>query len=182
MMKDKTSKYFLGRYWPPDEPAIFFKQVPLKDEYRRIYAVPRFRLPLYQTVFHDSVIATHQWGYGSLKFDDPAHARELLEMLYNVPPLYHMNLNEWDKRKDEIKRRYQFFSPLHREAGLLPMTDFRWLSDDRMIQQATFGEQFELTANFRDKTHLHGNVELPAHSVLLRRLKGVQALLYRAGD
>lgn len=182
MMKDKTSKYYLGAYWPPDEPAMAFKQVPLKEEYRRVYADPRFRLPLYETVFHDSVIATHEWGYGSLKFDDPGHARELLEMLYNVPPLYHLNLAEWARRKDEIKRRYAFFSPVHREFGLLPMTDFRWLSDDRMIQQVRFGEDFELTANFRDTSFLQDAVELPARSILLRRLKGGGVFLYRAGD
>jgi hypothetical protein len=155
--------------------------VPLKDEYRRIYADPRFRLPLYQVVFHDSVVATHQWGYGSLKFEDPDCARELLEMFYNVPPLYHLNLAEWAKRKDEIKRRYGFFSPLHRQAGLLPMTDFRWLSENRMIQQVTFGVDFELTANFGDRPYLHDRVELPAHTIMLRRLKGGPALLYRAG-
>ena len=34
LMKDKKSKYYLGGYYPPDGPAIFFKQVPMKDEHR----------------------------------------------------------------------------------------------------------------------------------------------------
>jgi hypothetical protein len=177
MMKDKSSKYYIGGYYPPDGPAIFLKQVPLKEESRRIYADPRFRLPLYQIVFHDSVVATHQWGYGSLKFDDPDNARELLEMLYNVPPLYHVNLAEWQKRKDEIKRRFAFSSPLHREAGLLPMSNFRWLTDDRMVQETTFGDDLVLTANFRAEPF----EQFPPRSITLRRLKGGPSAVHQAG-
>ena len=90
----------------------------MKPEYRRIYADPRFRLPLYQVALHDSIVTTHEWGEGSLKFTDPDHARELLELLYDVPPLYHLNLAEWAKRQAQIVAHYRFFSPIHREAAL----------------------------------------------------------------
>jgi hypothetical protein len=167
LMKDKQSKFYLGGWWPPDAPAVFFKQVPMKDEHRLVYADPRFRLPLYQIVFHDSVVATHQWGYGSLKFDDPGRTRELLELLYNVPPLYHLNLAEWDKRKDHITAHHKFFAPLHREAGVLPMSDFRWLSDDRLVQRTSFGgTTVELVANFGDATYHGDGFDVPPHSVL----------------
>jgi hypothetical protein len=160
-MKDRSSKYFLGGYYPPDGPAIFFKQVPLKPEYRRVYADPRYRLPLYEMVFHDSVVATHQWGYGSLKFTDEDHARELLELLYGVPPLYHLNLDEWSKRRAEIKAHYDFFSPLHRQAGLLPMTDFGWLTE--------FGDALELVANFGTRSSSYQGTNLPPRSILAAR-------------
>ncbi|MBE3095861.1 MAG: glycoside hydrolase [Planctomycetes bacterium] len=167
-LKDRSSPYYLGGYYPPDGPAVFFKQVPMKAEYRRVYADPRFRLPLYETVFHDSVVATHQWGYGSLKFADDDHARELLELLYNVPPLYHLNTAEWSKRKQLIKAHYDFFSPLHLKAGLLPMTDFRWLSEDRMAQRTVFGDTLEFVANFRNEPFRHDGVDIPGRSILAR--------------
>lgn len=149
--KDKASPFYLGAYFPPDAPAVFFKRVPMKPQYAAIYADPRTRLPLYQLVFHDSVIATHWWGSGSLKFEDPKGTRQLLELLYDAPPLYHLNLAEWSKRKAEIGRHYAFWSPIHREAALLPMTDFRWLGADRLVQRTTFGDgAIVLTANFGD--------------------------------
>lgn len=177
-LKDRSSQYYLGGYYPPDGPAVFFKQVPVKEEYRRVYADPRFRLPLYETVFHDSVVATHQWGFGSLKFGDDSHARELLELLYNVPPLYHLNMAEWSKRKRLIKAHYEFFSPLHRQAGLLPMTDFSWLREDRMVQRTKFGNELELVANFRDEPFSYNGSEIPGQSVLARWLDTRQIIIF----
>ena len=116
-------------------------------------------------VFHDSIVATHQWGYGSLKFDDPGRTRELLELLYNVPPLYHLNQTEWE-RKAGIMAHFAFFAPLHQEVGLLAMTNFEWLTEDRLVQRTTFGETVELTANFGDAVYRSGGVEVPPHSIV----------------
>ncbi len=165
LMKDKTSKYYLGAYYPPDAPAMSFKQVPMKPEHRRIYADPRFRIPLYEIVFHDSLVATHEWGYGSFKFDDLDRSRELLELLYNVPPLYHLNLAEWQKRKDAIVEHFRFFSRLHRTTMTAAMTDFRWLTADRMVQRTTFENGVEMTANFGQTAYADSRGELPPHTI-----------------
>lgn len=170
LRKDKESKYFLGRWWPPDGPAVFVKQVPLKQAYYTTYYDPRFRLPLYQTVFHDSVVTTHHWGYGSLKFKDQADTVELLELLYNVPPLYHMNLDEFEKHKARMKAHYDFFSLLHRESALLPLTDFAWLTSDRMVQRTVFGDRVEMVANFAEERFDYGGTLIPGRSILARRL------------
>src|SRR4029077_10868435 len=82
-LTSRDSKYFLGGYWPPDGPAVFVKQVPLKPYYQKFFFDPRYRLPLYETVFHDSVIATHHWSAASLKFKDQVQTVALLESLYN---------------------------------------------------------------------------------------------------
>jgi hypothetical protein len=71
--------------------------VVLKPKYQKFFFDPRYRLPLHQTVFHDSVIATHHWSAASLKFTDQVQTNELLELLYNVPPMYHLNRAEWKK-------------------------------------------------------------------------------------
>ncbi len=170
LRKDKKSKYYLGGWWPPDGPAVFVKQVPLKEKYRTFYFDPRFRLPLYQTVFHDSVVATHHWGYGSLKFKDQTDTVELLELLYNVPPLYHMNLQEFEKHKKRMKAHYDFFSPLHRELALLPLTDFSWLTADRMVQRTVFGDRVEMVANFAEEDFRYRETVIPKRSILARWL------------
>lgn len=170
LRKDKKSKYYLGGWWPPDGPAVFVKQVPLKPKYRTFYFNPRFRLPLYQTVFHDSVVTTHHWGAGSLKFKDQLDTVELLELLYNVPPLYHMNLQEFGRHEKNMKAHNDFFSPLHRELALLPLTDFSWLRADRMVQRAVFGDRVELVANFADEDFRYRKTVIPRRSILARWL------------
>jgi hypothetical protein len=179
-LTNKQSKYHLGAYYPQNEPGVFFKPVPLKPDYHYIFFDPRFRLPLFQTVFHDSVVATHHWSNPSLKFPEVAGSVELLELLYNVPPLYHLNRREFAKRKAEIKRHYDFFSPLHRELGLLPLTDFRWLTDDKLVQQTTFGDRVEITSNFSDHDFKTGELKLPAHSVIATWRNGSKRVSYQA--
>ena len=167
-MKEKTSPYYIGAYWPPEGPAIHIKQVPLKSKYLYLYFAPHFRLPLYQIVFHDSVITTNHWGSGSLKFENAIEPLALLELLYNVPPLYHLNIAEFSKHKAWIKRHYAFFSPLHRQIGGQAMTDFEWLSDNRQVQRTEFGSTVELIANFGTDPFEYEGVIIPGKSVLAR--------------
>ncbi len=177
-LSDKGSKYYLGRYYPPNGPEVFFKPVPLKEEYRYIYFEPRFRLPLFQTVFHDSVITTHHWSFGSWKSRDEAGTVELLELLYNVPPLYHLNLQEFQKRKQQMRRHYDFFSPLHREAAVLPMTAFQWLTPDRSVQRTAFGDKIEMIANFGSTDFTNQTLNIPKRSILARWLDTGKTLTY----
>ena len=167
-MKDKTSPYYIGGYWPPEAPAIHVQQVPLKSRYFYLYYDPRFRLPLYQIVFHDSVVTTHHWGYSSLKFKNVVETLALLELLYNVPPLYHLNTARFSKHKNWIKRHYAFFSPLHRQIGGKPMTDFEWLSSDKQVQRTAFGDTVEIFANFGTERFEYEDVAIPRRSVVAR--------------
>ena len=167
-MKSKTSPYYVGGYWPPEGPAVHIKQVPLKPKYLYHYYDPRFRLPLYQIVFHDSVITTNHWGSGSLKFENAIGTLALLELLYNVPPLYHLNIAEFEKHKVWIKQHYAFFSPLHRQIGGKTMTDFEWLSHDRQIQRTEFGNIVEMYANFGTDPFRYKGMIIPARSVVAR--------------
>lgn len=170
-MNEKTSPYYIGGYWPPEAPAIHIKQVPLKPNYLYLYYDPRFRLPLYQIVFHDSVVTTNHWLSGSLKFENAIGTLALLELLYNVPPLYHLNMAEFTKHKAWIQRHYAFFSPLHRQIGGKPMTDFEWLSDNRQVQRTEFGEAVEIFANFGTSTFEYEGVVIPPRSVVARWLR-----------
>ncbi len=167
-MKEKTSPYYIGGYWPPEGPAIHIKQGPLKPNYLYHYYDPRFRLPLYQIVFHDSVVTTNHWLSGSLKFENAIETLALLELLYNVPPLYHLNMAEFSKHEAWIQRHYAFFSPLHRHIGGQAMTDFEWLRDNRQVQRTEFGDTVELLANFGTEPFAYKDVVIPGKSVVAR--------------
>ena len=167
-LRDRDSEYYLGQYHPPDGPKVFVKQVPMKEQYQYLYYDPRFRLPLYEIVFHDSVVTTHQWANSSLKYSNVLDMVALTELLYMVPPLYHMNLDEFEKHHQTMKRHYAFFSPLHREVGFSQMTDFNWLSADRKLQSAVFDDQVELVANFSHETRRYKEFEIPARSILAK--------------
>ncbi len=177
-LTEKSSPYYLGGYYPPDGPAFAIKQVPMKDVYIKLFVDPRFRLPLYQAALHDSIIATHEWSAGTLKFSNVLAEREATELLYNVPPLYHLNLAEWKKHKDFITKQYAFFSPLHRKGALLPMTKFTWLTDDRRVQQTQLGDELQLTANFSDKPFTIDGATIPPMGVRATNLRTNESTMW----
>jgi len=148
MTQDKQSPYYVGNWYPPEQPTVFFKPVPLKEPFRTIYFEPSMRLPLYQAVFHGSVITTHHWLFDSLKLSNVRVENELTQLLYNVPPLYHLSASTVKQRLPVIQRQDRFFRPLHQRLATQAMTDFRWLTADRQVQQTTFADGTRLVANF----------------------------------
>lgn len=148
MTKDKQSPYYVGNWYPPEQPAVFFKTVPLNEPFRTVYFDPSMRLPLYQAVFHGSVITTHHWLFDSLKLSNVRAESELAQLLYNVPPLYHLSAATLKQRIPLIQRQDRFFRPLHERLATQAMTDFRWLTADRQVQQTTFADGTRLVANF----------------------------------
>jgi hypothetical protein len=104
-----------------------------------------------------------------------------LELLYNVPPLYHLNRGEFEKHKERIRAHYRFFSPLHREAATLPMTGFTWLTPDRRVQRTVFGGRIDLIANFGLQPIQYGDATLPPRSLVARWRRSGRTATYIPG-
>ncbi|WP_248745888.1 glycoside hydrolase [Pseudomonas sp. MWU12-2037] len=148
MRKNKRSRYYLGGYWPPETPNLYFKAVPLKPEVARFVTSAEFRLPLYQIALHDSLVSTHHWEYGSLKFSSERDVTALLQLLYMVPPLYHLNDQVISRDLPLISAYDKVFRPLHERLFSQAMDDFQVLSGDRLLQRSTFADGTLITVNF----------------------------------
>lgn len=184
-MQDKKSPFYPGGYFPADQPAIFFKPVPVKPEYIHLHLDPRNRLPLWEAAFHDAAVSGHHWLNASLKYTNVATTVALTELLYQVPPMYHLNPDEFAKRKPEIMKHFQVFSPLHRQTATMPMTAFQYLTPDRTVQKSVFGDRIAITVNFGDQSYAGPTGPIPAGSALYE-IDGRQKLYSpggaRAGD
>jgi hypothetical protein len=167
LLHDPESKYFVGRYYPPEGPALFLKPVELPEKYRALYYDPRYRLPLYQAAFHDMLITTNHWSQGSLKYTNVAPVRELLELLYGVPPLYHLNADQAAALLPAIQTHYRVFSPLHREIGGVAMSSFDWLTTDHLLQRAVYGKKVEVICNFGNTAASYQGHSIPPASLLI---------------
>ncbi len=179
MRKDKKSPYYLGAYFPDSQPTYFFKQVPIKDKYRRLFFDPAKRLPLYQTVFHDSVVTTNHWELDNLKFKQTQTDTVLLQQLYNVPPLLSMNLATSKARLNWLKPVDTFFRPLHQRLAFQALTDFAWLSDDKLVQKTRFSDGTEIVANFSGRPFAWQGEVIAAHSVMAVTSDGKEPIVTR---
>lgn len=148
MRRDERSPYYLGRWWPPEEPGLFFKPASVKALYRRTVFNPRDRLPLYQAVFHDALINSHHWQTDSLKFSDVAETRALLNLLYNTPPLFNLSRATLAARLPAMRRIDAAFRPLHEALWNQALVDFRWRDAAGLVQETRFGDGSRITANF----------------------------------
>ncbi|WP_245761572.1 glycoside hydrolase [Saccharopolyspora shandongensis] len=143
-----------GGYAPQGAPAFFFKPVHLPADLAKAMFAPQFRVPLYQTVLHDSVISTDRWELSWSKLPDQSRDRAMLAMLYNTPLNLVLDKSELDSHGKQIAELQRYFEPLHEAAATEPMTDFRWLTPDHLVQRTSFGDSaLTVTANFSAHPH-----------------------------
>lgn len=135
-----------GGYWPEDRPGFFFGQTQLPEPIAEAMFDPTYRVPLYETVLHDSVISTDRWEMGLYRFPDLVHERTLTNLLYNTPAIIALDSRTLDDHGPELARMQQFFAQLQRAGGTEPMTSFEHVDQD--VQRTTFGDALTITVNF----------------------------------
>lgn len=169
MSKNKENNYYVGRYYSSTGgvPELFSKQIPVKDKYKKLFLDSNYTIPLYKLVYNDSVITTYWWGWGTLKIADEIENRMLYEILYNVPPLYHIDKYEWEKYKTTIINHSKVWSNFSKKAIKEEMTDYKILSDDRLVQMTEYGKDLSVVANFSEDEFTVQGEKVPAKSVLI---------------
>ncbi|MGV9410982.1 glycoside hydrolase [Nocardia sp. NPDC003693] len=138
-----------GGYFPGHAPGMFFRPVELPPHLVRAMFDPAYRVPLYETVLHDSLVNTDRWELGYDKLPGQRTVRALTAILHNTPLNLVLDGATLTERGPEIARLQRYFEPLHRVAGTLPMTDFRRITPDNLVQRSVFGDdELTVTANF----------------------------------
>jgi len=109
-----------------------------------------YRLPLWELVYHDCVVAQWYWGDYNNKLPKIWRKRDLFNALYGTPPMYMLNLKQWAEMKDKFAASYRVAEPVARATGYSEMTDHRILTPDRHVQQTVFANGVKVTVNFGD--------------------------------
>ncbi|WP_406211804.1 glycoside hydrolase [Streptomyces decoyicus] len=152
LWKLERDKKTWGAYYPEQAPATFFKPVQLPAGLATAMYDPKYRVPLYETALHSSLVNTERWELSYEKLPAQKTTRALLAMLYNTPLNYVLDGPTIDRNGPELAALQKYFSPLHRAAGTEKMTSFRWLTGDRTVQRTVFGSgKLTVTANFGSK-------------------------------
>lgn len=145
-----------GSYYPDDAPTFFLKPVRLPHALAKSMYDPAYRVPLYETALHDSVISTDRWEMPYDKFPAQKRDRALMSILYNTPLNFALGEENLKTVGKEMARLQRYFAPLHKAAGTERMTDFRRIGGDHTVQRSVFGDGIlTVTANFGPKAH-HG--------------------------
>ncbi|WP_438488089.1 glycoside hydrolase [Streptomyces sp. S186] len=154
LWKLERDKEKWGGYFPQNAPKNAFMPVSLPADLATAMYDPKYRVPLYETALHESLVNVERWELPYDKLPDQKTTRALLGMLYNTPLNFSLNGPSLEKNGKELAALQKFFGPLHRAAGTERMTSFRWLTADRSVQRTVFGDgTLTVTANFGSAAH-----------------------------
>ncbi|MGD0538182.1 MAG: glycoside hydrolase [Verrucomicrobiota bacterium] len=107
-----------------------------------------YRLPLWELVYHECVVAQWYWGDYNNKLPMLWDKRDLFNALYATPPMFMFNRRLWRENRDRFVQSYRTTCPWVQEVGYSEMTDHRFLTPDRNVQQTAFANGRTITVNF----------------------------------
>ena len=110
----------------------------------------RYRLPLWELVYHDCVVAQWYWGDYNNKLPSLWDKRDLFNLLYGTPPMFMFERKLWESNRERFVRSYETTCPYARAVGYAEMTDHRFLTPNRDVQQTSFANGVTITVNFGD--------------------------------
>ncbi|MFH8404805.1 glycoside hydrolase [Streptomyces sp. NPDC018019] len=143
-----------GGYYPENAPTAFFKPVRLPADVAKAMYDPAYRVPLYETALHSSLVNAERWELSYEKLPAQKTGRALLAMLYNIPLNFVLDGASLKKSGPELAALQKYFSPLHKAAGTEKLTSFRRLTADNLVQRTEFGDgKLTVTANFGKTTY-----------------------------
>jgi len=162
----------LGPYRVPDsgrQMQRIWQEVP--ERVAKYQLGHKYRLPLWELVFHDCVVAQWYWGDYNNKLPALWDKRDLFNVLYGTPPMFMFSREFWEQNKDRFARSYKDTCTVARAVGYSEMVDHSFLTDDRSVQQTRFANGVVVTVNFGDKPFtLPDGVVIPPVS---RRVTGM---------
>lgn len=144
----------LGPYRVPDagrDMRRIWDEVP--ERVAKFQVGHEYRLPLWELVYHDCVVAQWYWGDYNNKLPSLWDKRDLFNALYGTPPMFMFDRKLWQKEKDRFVASYRATCPIARATAYAEMTDHRFLTPDRSVQQTAFANGVTITANFGDKPY-----------------------------
>ncbi len=142
----------LGPYRVPDagrDMQRIWTEVPERVE--KFQLGHKYRLPLWELVFHDCVVAQWYWGDYNNKLPALWRKRDLFNVLYGTPPMFMFTRQYLRENKDRFAQSYRDTCSVARAVGYAEMTDHRFLTADRGVQQTIFSNGVTVTVNFGEK-------------------------------
>ena len=118
-----------------------------------VYGVgPKFRVPLWDLVFHDCITTTWYWG-DSTDFlikaaPEITPRKDAFNVLYASMPMYWINKQGlWMNDRNAFLRSYFHATKVHEAIGMEEMTEHYFLNSDHTVQMTTFADGTEIIVN-----------------------------------
>lgn len=131
------------------------KPFELNEEYTGVTLNHRVRIPLWDLVFHDSVVSTWRWNFTPDRYPDPKwwDRHDLLHMIAGNMPVFLVTLPHLEKFADRIVETYKRCAEWNALTGWDELVDHRAVSAGGDVQESRFSSGWAVEVNFTAKPH-----------------------------
>lgn len=116
-------------------------------------------VPLFNLVYHDSVVCYWQHGQPFGREDHVNHV--LHDLLSAQPSSWSFVFEQWEDLKPLIKQCVELLGELHRRTAFAEMINHEFLTPDFEVHRTTFSDGTQVYVNFDICTHKCGEISLP---------------------
>ncbi|GIV15485.1 MAG: hypothetical protein KatS3mg022_0920 [Armatimonadota bacterium] len=133
-------------------------QLPAWSEYERWGIGYRYRIPLWELVFHDCVVSTWYWGDSSdwllQAAPEVTDKKDLFNILYGTIPLMWLDpRGAWNSDRQRFVRTYRLTSKLHEAVATQEMLSHEFLTPDHAAQRTRFADGTVCVVNFGEQPY-----------------------------
>jgi len=178
----KTKEDHVGNPWG--------RKLPPFSMYEKFGVGHKYRVPLWELVFHDCIVSTWYWGDASDWLLDAAPEvtpkKDAFNILYGTIPLLWANREgSWHKDRSVFLRTYRNTCKLHEQIAGEEMLIHEFVTPDRDVQRTVFSSGTEVVVNFgaepREVTLKNEHFVLPQNGFVVRGPKIRQSLTLEDG-
>jgi hypothetical protein len=137
----------LGPFRLPDAGYDMLGYRKPTPEFLKFMVGPEYRIPLWELVYHECVVAQWYWGDSSNKAPEVWDKRDLINILYATPPLFMMNNEIWAAHKQRFVESYKAVCGVARKFGYDEMVSHHFLTADHTVQSTTWRSGGQIMVN-----------------------------------
>ena len=152
---DKDSPYYYGDWKNHERPSIMLTTTKAGPTYYRWCINEAIRIPLYELVYHDSVVSSWRWEDGNPRYPELWWKKDLFNMLYGTAPLWILDRTLWDTYKDEYVKSYDKVCSWLSQIATDELTDHCFITPDGAVQKSTFSGGKSIVVNFSDSDFVY---------------------------
>jgi len=145
-------------------PGVGVDVSPIKTtpKYEALNLSGKYRIPLFQLVYHDAVFCTFRWEFTPDRYENAElwKKQDLITMMYGYMPIFVENFESLRQRGQMIKQSVAAVLSWREKIGMDELVDHKSLTDDRMVQVSKFSSGYAIIVNFsEDRTIVLSNDE-----------------------
>ena len=125
----------------------------LNEEYKEVNLNERVRAPLWDLVYHDSVVSTWRWNFTPDRYSDRKWWRkhDLMLMIAGDMPIFMVNRRHLDENGERIVQTYKDVSEWNGRIAQDELVEHRALTADRSVQESRFSSGWAIVVNFSEE-------------------------------